>query len=157
MVRPPAAYRGVSGSFAETASCTASRERELPRKELSAIMSATGIIGYPFGNLYRLMLLTGKRKGEVARMRWQDIDLDAAEWTIQSSQTNSEECRTVSATVVALFLSSLARITPTSKLGNHAFLETHTVSRCEITPAVAALTRTCVFRSSGTWSLKESV
>ena len=120
-------------------------------------MSATGIIGYAFGNLYRLMLLTGKRKREVARMRWQDIDLDAAEWTIQSSQTNSEECGTLSATVVALFLSSLARITPPSKLENHAFLETHTASRCEITTAVAALTRTCAFKSSETWSLTESV
>ena len=67
----------------------ASRERELTRKELTAVMSATGIVGYPFGNLYRLMLFTGKRKGEVAKMRWQDIDLDAAEWTIQSSQTKS--------------------------------------------------------------------
>ena len=67
----------------------ASRERELTRKELTAVMLATGEMGYPFGNLYRLMLLTGKRKGEVAKIRWQDIDLDAEEWTIQSSQTKS--------------------------------------------------------------------
>jgi integrase len=67
----------------------ASRERELTRTELTAVMSAASEMGYPFGHLYRLMLLTGKRKGEVAKMRWQDIDLDAAEWTIQSNQTKS--------------------------------------------------------------------
>ena len=68
---------------------SSSRDRELNRNELAAVMRATEEMAYPFGHLYRLVLLTGKRKGEVAKMRWEDIDLEAAQWTIQSSQTKS--------------------------------------------------------------------
>ena len=35
-------------------------------------------IGGPFGALVRLLALTGQRRDEVAGMRWDELDLDAA-------------------------------------------------------------------------------
>jgi integrase len=66
-----------------------SRDRELTEPELKAVMTATGVMGYPSGHMYRLVLLTGKRKSEVAKMRWADLDLDDARWSIQANQTKS--------------------------------------------------------------------
>ena len=66
-----------------------SRDRELTETELKAVMMATEEMGYPSGHMYRLTLLTGKRKSEVAKMRWKDLDLDDARWSIQANQTKS--------------------------------------------------------------------
>ncbi len=66
-----------------------SRDRELTEAELKAVMAATEVMGYPSGHMYRLVLLTGKRKSEVAKMRWEDLDLDDARWSIQANQTKS--------------------------------------------------------------------
>jgi len=46
------------------------RQRILNDDELRAVWHATEIIGYPFGPLYRLLLLTGARKTEVAGGQW---------------------------------------------------------------------------------------
>ena len=43
--------------------------------ELRALWQASETIGYPFGPLYRLLLLTGARKSEVAGARWSEFDL----------------------------------------------------------------------------------
>lgn len=66
-----------------------SRDRELTEAELKSVMAATEEMGYPSGYMYRLVLLTGKRKSEVAKMRWEDLDLDDARWSIQANQTKS--------------------------------------------------------------------
>ena len=42
------------------------RQRVLTDPELTALWRATEKLGYPFGPLYRLLLLTGARKNEVA-------------------------------------------------------------------------------------------
>jgi integrase len=67
MKRPEIAYRP--------------RERVLTMKELQAIWDATDDMGYPFGNMYRMLILTGQRKGEVANMHrsWMVSDLKAIE------------------------------------------------------------------------------
>jgi integrase len=67
----------------------APRDRELSTAELRAVLLATVEMGYPDGHIYRLMLLTGKRKNEVAKMRWENVDLETGLWTILSSQTKT--------------------------------------------------------------------
>ena len=52
------------------------RQRTLNDAELRALWQASETIGYPFGPLYRLLLLTGARKSEVAGARWSEFDLD---------------------------------------------------------------------------------
>ena len=58
------------------------RERVLSDDELRSIWRTTEAIGYPFGVLVQLLLLTAQRRNEVVGMRWQDIDLNSAIWTI---------------------------------------------------------------------------
>ncbi len=61
---------------------TEARDRVLSDTELVAIWKAGNSIGYPFGMMLQLLVLTAQRRSEVASMRWQDLDLEAGLWTI---------------------------------------------------------------------------
>jgi integrase len=58
------------------------RERTLTDAELCAVWVATEPMGYPYGPLFRLLILTGQREREVADMSWSEINFDQALWTI---------------------------------------------------------------------------
>jgi len=62
------------------------RDRVLTDDELRALWRATERLGYPYGPLYRLLLLTGSRLGEVAGARWSEFDLTQREWTIPAER-----------------------------------------------------------------------
>lgn len=66
-----------------------SRDRVLSMEEASAVWTAAGLLGFPFGHYLRTLALTAQRRTEVASMRWGDIDLDAATWIIPASETKS--------------------------------------------------------------------
>lgn len=53
------------------------RERYLTETEIKAVWRAFTVMGWPFGVLGRLLLLTGQRRGEIASLRWVDLDLEA--------------------------------------------------------------------------------
>ena len=55
----------------------ASRDRILSDEEIAAVWHACDGMGWPFGPLIQLLIVTGQREDEVAGMRWSDIDLDA--------------------------------------------------------------------------------
>ncbi|MEQ9490514.1 MAG: integrase arm-type DNA-binding domain-containing protein [Alphaproteobacteria bacterium] len=57
-----------------------SRDRVLTDVEIKKVWSAWDEIGFPFGPMYKLLLLTGQRRNELANMRWSDIHNDT--WTI---------------------------------------------------------------------------
>jgi integrase len=57
------------------------RERILTDDELRAVWSAADTMPV-FGDLCRLLLLTGQRRSKVAQMKWADVDLDTGVWTI---------------------------------------------------------------------------
>jgi len=70
------------------------RERMLEEHELKAFWQATAEMRWPFQSIYRLLLLTGARREEVAGMKWSEIDLDAGVWTLPGTRTkNSREHR----------------------------------------------------------------
>lgn len=73
MVEPPAE---------ETA-----RDRTLTAEEIRAIWNVAEEMSYPFGPYFRLALILGQRRSEVAGMRWRDLDLDDATWTLPAEQT----------------------------------------------------------------------
>ena len=52
------------------------RDRILDDAEVAAVWMACGSLGFPFGPLIRLMLVTAQREGECAGMRWRDVDLE---------------------------------------------------------------------------------
>ena len=49
------------------------RQRTLDATEIAALWRAAGRLGYPYGPLYRLLLLTGCRLNEVARAAWTEF------------------------------------------------------------------------------------
>jgi integrase len=61
-----------------------SRDRVLNDDELKAIWEAAGKTGYPFGPMYRLLMITGQRLGEVAGMQWTHIHDDV--WTMPQTK-----------------------------------------------------------------------
>lgn len=50
---------------------------------------------YPWGAYFRLLLLTGQRRGEVAGMKWAAIDLDKATWTLEPDETKAARAQIV--------------------------------------------------------------
>jgi integrase len=80
------------------------RERVLADPELRAIWQGCDRLGWPFGPLVQLMMLTGQREGEVAAMRWADIDLEAGTWTLASSQTKAGRAHLVPLSSTAIDL-----------------------------------------------------
>jgi integrase len=58
------------------------RQRVLNDDEIRALWAATDILGYPYGALFRLLLVTGQRKSEVAEASWSEFDLVKKLWTI---------------------------------------------------------------------------
>lgn len=53
------------------------RERVLTMSELARVWGGAGKLGYPFGPIISLLILTAQRRAEVGEMRWQEIDGNA--------------------------------------------------------------------------------
>ena len=62
------------------------RDRVLSDEELQAFWRVTERVNYPYGPMYRLLLLTGLRLGEVCGARWSEFDLARKEWTIPAAR-----------------------------------------------------------------------
>jgi integrase len=86
------------------------RKHVLPDEDLAALLSAADAEGYPFGDAVKLLILTGQRRSEVAEMRWSEIDLERAVWTIPPARSKNGQSHDVplSTSVVSL-LRSLPR------------------------------------------------
>ena len=52
------------------------RTRVLTDPELRALWRATEALGYPYGPLFQLLILTGQRKSEVAEASWPEFDVE---------------------------------------------------------------------------------
>jgi integrase len=50
------------------------RARTLNEAELRAVWDAAEVMGYPYGPLFRLLILSGQRLREIANMRWREVD-----------------------------------------------------------------------------------
>jgi integrase len=68
-----------------------SRERVLTDAELGTLYTAAGALTEPWGALIRLLLLTGQRRGEVAGMQWDELELDAGAWRLPGSRTKNHQ------------------------------------------------------------------
>jgi integrase len=65
------------------------RDRVLTDYETKIVWDACDGLGWPFGPCYRMLLVTGQRRGEVARMKWCNIDMDERVWTLPREATKS--------------------------------------------------------------------
>jgi integrase len=80
------------------------RERVLTDAELGAVYMAAGAVAEPWGVLVRLLVLTGQRRGEVAGMRWDELDLTAGTWALPGERTKNGHPHTVPLTAEAVAL-----------------------------------------------------
>ncbi|TJV14359.1 MAG: hypothetical protein E5Y16_33590, partial [Mesorhizobium sp.] len=71
------------------------RKRVVNDAELAAIWTGCepepGDIGYSFGSIVKLLMLTGQRRTEVAAMRWSELNLEAGTWELSGDRTKNEE------------------------------------------------------------------
>jgi integrase len=81
---------------------TSEREHVLRDPELQAVWHGCDRLGWPFGPLVQLLVLTGQREGEVAAMRWSDLDLDAAQWELGAEQTKAARAHIVPLSTAAV-------------------------------------------------------
>src|SRR6185437_1949329 len=65
------------------------RERVLSADELRLCWHMAEAEGFPFAPCVQLLMLTGQRRGEVSGMRWSELDLDNAIWTIPSKRAKN--------------------------------------------------------------------
>lgn len=62
-----------------------SRERPLSSEEIGLLWTACETEPAPYGAMFQMLLLTGQRRGEVAGMRWSDIDAEGV-WRLSSTK-----------------------------------------------------------------------
>lgn len=65
------------------------RDRVLTDTELAEIWQATGKLRDAFGAFYRLLILTGQRREEVAGMTWAELDRNTASWLIPANRSKN--------------------------------------------------------------------
>ena len=71
------------------------RDRVLSPSELESVYQTCHQLEYPFGPLYKVLLLTGQRLNEVAGMSWTEVDFDNAMWTIPSARAKNKSSHLV--------------------------------------------------------------
>jgi integrase len=98
------------------------RQRVLSDDEIRAFWHATDKVGYPLGPLFRMLLLTGQRRSEVAEAQWVELDLAAKVWTVPPERFKSDSAHIVPLTEdVVRLLESLPRF----KSGDFLFSSTY--------------------------------
>jgi integrase len=70
------------------------RDRVLSDEEIKAFWQAASDLGWPFSSVFKVLLLTGQRREEVAGLRWREVDLDG-QWTIAKERCKNGKAHTV--------------------------------------------------------------
>jgi integrase len=71
------------------------RDRVLADGELRDVWHAADTMGYPYGPLLQLLILTGQREREVADMRWSEVDIAVRLWTIPAERMKGRRAHEV--------------------------------------------------------------
>ena len=115
----------VSRDFIETNPCTGverpaplqSRDRVLSDYETATIWPLAENIGYPFGNIVQLLILTGQRRSEVANMEWDHISWQERVWHIPATGTKNKKAHSLPLSGAALSI-----LTDTPRVNNSKFV-----------------------------------
>ena len=98
------------------------RQRVLSDAEIAALWGGSERLGYPFGPLYQLLLLTGARKSEVAGARWSEFDLKNKIWTVPPERFKSNASHLVPLSDAAV---AIVESLPHFTKGDHLFSTTY--------------------------------
>jgi integrase len=71
------------------------RDRVLNDHELAQVILAARKVGGPYGGIVELLAHTGQRREEVARLSWEELDLEQRIWTIPKSRTKNAKAHVV--------------------------------------------------------------
>jgi integrase len=94
------------------------RDRVLSDEELALLWHGTRAIGRPFGPLFRLLMLTGQRREEVAGMDWSELDRSMSSWLIPGVRTKNRKAQLVPLSDLAIeVLDSVASSTAWPRTG----------------------------------------
>jgi integrase len=85
------------------------RDRALSDDEIRFLWPQFERRGYPFGSFFCMALLTGQRRDEVSRMRWDEIDEAERIWMLPGSRTKSGRPHVVPLSDSAMGLLAAAR------------------------------------------------
>ncbi|MER9280695.1 tyrosine-type recombinase/integrase [Mesorhizobium sp. M0522] len=78
------------------------RQRVLTPDEIRAFWLATKELGYPYGPMYRLLLVTGQRLNEIAQASWPEFDLRESVLVVPSERFKSKAIHRVALSDLAL-------------------------------------------------------
>jgi integrase len=97
------------------------RSRVLSDAELRAAWRGGEALGYPYGPLFRLLILTGQRKSEVAEALWSEFDLAKKLWVIPAERMKADAAHAVPLSDDAV---ALLKALPTFNSGDYLFSTT---------------------------------
>lgn len=80
------------------------RDRVLSDDELGRVILAARTMAGGYGSLVEFLALSGQRREEVARLRWDELDLDHSIWTIPGARTKNGKPHIVHLSAQALAL-----------------------------------------------------
>jgi len=87
------------------------RDRALTSEEIRLVWAACDRIGWPFGPLFKLLLVTAQRRDEVGSMEWPELDLGKRLWTIPRQKAKNDRAHEVHLSELAIaIIESLPRI-----------------------------------------------
>ena len=98
-----------------------SRDRVLQGEEIIKLVRACRADPYPFGPFVLTLLATAQRRGEVAEMRWSEIDFVSATWEIPAERSKNGKPHTVPLSPFAL---SILLIVPRFASSDYVFTTT---------------------------------
>ncbi|WP_339691487.1 tyrosine-type recombinase/integrase [uncultured Parasphingorhabdus sp.] len=78
------------------------RDHYLNDNELRVLWLATDDLGWPFGEVYKLLILTGQRLREVAEAPWTEFDLDKRQWLVSGNRSKNDRPNLVQLSDTAL-------------------------------------------------------
>ena len=88
------------------------RERSLDDDELAEVWKAAETLGDPWEAIAKLFILTAQRREEVVGMRWPELDLDKAIWTLPGERTKNKRAHEVPLVTTATdLLAGRSRVT----------------------------------------------
>lgn len=79
-----------------------SRDRVLTDDEIVRLLRACRNDVYPFRQFVPILLATGQRRGELAEMRWSEVDLEAKQWVIPAERSKNGKQHVVPLSAYAL-------------------------------------------------------
>jgi integrase len=80
----------------------APRSRVVALPDLARLWLAADTLADPLGDLARMLIAVPVRRGEAARMAWQDIDLRTGAWTLPGAITKNGDAHRIAIPAIAL-------------------------------------------------------